>query len=237
MTFDTVIDKLTSKTARLDFLKEQITIYVKGLGWEDCHHAWTYLGDDYTVAELAKWLKEEIIAKHKARPVPKSPKVSAPTRKKLPVVGTLTADVIEMDAEKAKREEVMLREAEKVVLNLDDKKYEKYQDTVRPTMMDLVGRRIEYCMEYTEPDGSKLMVWAKGKVEGVPVERKKRKRKRSGGVLDTDTGKEPERNQVIIKWDERYLTPGEENFQTIRLLKSKYNKRGEKAWRCLLNGD
>ena len=92
-------------------------------------------------------------------------------------------------------------------------------------------------MEYTEPDGTKLLVWAKGNVEGVPVERKKRKRKRSGSVLDTDTDKELERNQVIIKWDERYLTPGEENFQTMRLLKSKYNKRGEKAWRCLLDGD
>ena len=121
LTFDTVINKLTSKTARLDFLKEQIAISVKRLGWEDCHHAWTYLGDDYTVVELAKWLKEDIIKKHTSRRIPNSPKVSAPTRKKLPVVGTLTADVTKMDREKAKREERMLREAEKVVLNLDDK--------------------------------------------------------------------------------------------------------------------
>jgi len=230
-----VMIKLTSKTAKIDFLKEQITIYVKGLGWDDCHHAWTCLEKDYSPAELAKWLKEDIIEKHTSRRIPNSPKVSAPTRKKLPVVGTLTADVIKMDREKAKREEIMLREAEKVVLNLDDKKYEKYQDTVRPTMVDLVGRRIEYCMEYTEPDGTKLLVWAKGNVEGVPAEKKKRKRKRSGGAQDTV--KETERNQVIVKWDERYLTPGEENFQTMKLMKSKYNKRNENAWRCLLVGD
>ena len=67
-------------------------------------------------------------------------------------MGTLTADVTKLDRKKAKREEIMLRKAEKVVMNLDDKKYEKYQDTVRPTMVDLVGRRIEYGMEYTEPD-------------------------------------------------------------------------------------
>lgn len=34
--------------------------------------------------------------------------------------------------------------------------------------------------------------------------------------------------------DHVYLTPGEEHFQTMKLLKSKYNKRGEKSWRCLL---
>ena len=82
-------------------------------------------------------------------------------------------------------------------------------------------------MEYTEPDGTKLLVWAKGSVEGVTVERKKRKRNQSACVQDTV--KESERNQVIVKWDERYLTPGEENFQSMKLLKSKYNKRGEKA--------
>ena len=146
------MNKLTSKTAKLDFLKEQITIYVKGLGWDDCHHAWTYLGDDYSPAELVKLLKEEITTKHKSRQVPNSPKGSPPTRKKLPVVGTLTADVIKIDRDKTKQEKIMLREAEKVCQNLDDKKYEKYQETVRPTVIDLVGMRIEYCMEYTEPD-------------------------------------------------------------------------------------
>ena len=90
-------------------------------------------------------------------------------------------------------------------------------------------------MEYMEPDGTKLLVWAKGNVEGLPVEKKKRKRKRSGGAQDTT--KETERNQVIVKWDERYLTLGEENFQTMKLMKSKYNKQGKNAWRFLLGGD
>ena len=88
-------------------------------------------------------------------------------------------------------------------------------------------------MEYTEPDGTKLLAWAKGNVEGVPVE--KRKRKRNGCAQDTV--QEAERNQVIVKWDERYLTLDEENFQTMKLMKSKYNKRNKNAWRCLLGGD
>ena len=90
-------------------------------------------------------------------------------------------------------------------------------------------------MEYTEPDGTKLLVWAKGGVEGVPVEKKKRKGKRSGGAQDTI--KDTEINQVIVKWDEWYLSLGEENFQTMKLMKSKYNKRDENVWRCLLGGD
>ena len=47
-----------------------------------------------------------------------------------------------MDAVKAKYKEENLREAEKVIVNLDDKKYEKHEDVVRPTMVDLVGRQL-----------------------------------------------------------------------------------------------
>jgi len=39
-------------------------------------------------------------------------------------------------------------EGGRVVLSLDDKKDEKYQDTVRSAMVDLIGRRLKYCMEY-----------------------------------------------------------------------------------------
>ena len=46
------LKKLKSDTAKREKLNDQIRIYVLGLGWEDCHHAWSKGGIDYTWKEL-----------------------------------------------------------------------------------------------------------------------------------------------------------------------------------------
>ena len=117
------LNKLTSVTAKTTALKDKIRIRTLGFGWEDFHHPWSHAGVDYTPEELVKHLKEEIIRKHKSRVVSKKPKVKAPTRKVLRVIGTLNNDVIVMDADKAKQELHILNEAEKMLLTLEDKRY------------------------------------------------------------------------------------------------------------------
>ena len=43
---DREIKELKSKSAKLNAIKEQIRIRELGLGWEDWHHAWSYLGEE-----------------------------------------------------------------------------------------------------------------------------------------------------------------------------------------------
>ena len=236
------LNKLTSINAKTTALKDQIRIRVLGLGWEDCHHPWSHGGKDYTPEELATHLKEEIIKKHKSRVVPKKPKVKVPTRKVLPVVGTLTHDVLVMDANKAAQELQILNEAEEMLLKLEDKRYTMFQEVSRPKIKDLLGKRIEYLFCYTEPTGEDLLVWAKGEVVALPEPKKTRKRKRKGNNNSDEVEEPEEDNRAIVMWDARYLSKDEDgnvedNPQLMTLLKTKYNKHVEKAWRCILGND
>ena len=109
--------------------------------------------------------------------MPRKPKVKATTRKVLPVLGTLTNDVLVMDADKANQELHILNLAEKMLLALEDKWYTMVQEVSRPKIEDLLGKRIEYLFSYTEPTGEDLLVWAKREVVALPEPVKSRKRK------------------------------------------------------------
>ena len=78
-----LLKKLKSKKAKLDALKTNILIRVKGFGWEWCHHAWSKNGRVYTINELAKHV-EMIIREEKNRKlkIPNKPKPNVPKRKK-----------------------------------------------------------------------------------------------------------------------------------------------------------
>ena len=81
---DTVkkLEKLKSKTAKLDALKENIKIRVIGFGWiEDCHITWSHKKNPRPVSELAKHL-EWIIGWEKEKKLPKKPHITAPARRK-----------------------------------------------------------------------------------------------------------------------------------------------------------
>lgn len=83
--------KITTKTGKIKMLKEMITIYVKGLQWKDLHTPWSQgrvdLSKDYLREHLLKILRDPRMMSDV------TPILSLPKRKKLPVLGSLTADV------------------------------------------------------------------------------------------------------------------------------------------------
>ena len=85
------LKKLTYNMAKYDALKENITIRVKGFGWEWANHAWRKEKRPYTVKELAYWLKI-IIAKDKLTSIKKTMTLEPPTtvhrRKENSILGT-----------------------------------------------------------------------------------------------------------------------------------------------------
>ena len=73
-----------------------------------------------------------------------------------------------------------------------------------------------------------------------PIKSRKRKRRSNSNSKEVDEPQED--NRAIVMWDERYLSKDadsnvEDNPQLMALLKSKYNKHVETAWRCILGSD
>ena len=76
-----ILNKLTSGTAKYDFLKENIKIHVKGFCWEWCHHAWSKGNIKYTIKELTDHLRY-VIRQEKNKDIPDevTPKIQKRTR-------------------------------------------------------------------------------------------------------------------------------------------------------------
>ena len=87
------LGKLTSKTSKIDALKENIRMRVLGLGWSDMATPWSRNGKVLTLSELSAHPKL-IIIQQRRRPIPDKPPVILPERKLLPKLGTEVKDLI-----------------------------------------------------------------------------------------------------------------------------------------------
>lgn len=165
------------------------------------------------------------------------PPVDLPTRKSLPILGTLSPDIIKRDRNRAAEEKKLVQEAEKLMKELEEKGYgDRFADMQQcsaPAIdKNLVGKKIEVLCEYYEEDGTPFFCWAKGVVEGIPS---KGGKKSSKGKTKIKKGKKEAENQfAIVKWGEEYCVSGETDTTRQKLLKSKWNKHSPGAWRFVL---
>ena len=161
--------------------------------------------------------------------------VDLPTRKSLPILGTLSPDIIRRDRNRAAEEKNLVQEAEKLMKELEEKGYgDRFADMQQcssPAIdKNLVGKKIEVLCEYYEEDGTPFFCWAKGVVEAIPS-----KGGKSSSKGKTKKGKkEAEHEFVIVKWGEEYCVSGETDTTRQKLLKSKWNKHSPGAWRFVL---
>ena len=89
-------------------MKNKIRILVLGLGWEDWHHPWSAEGHEFTGEELAEHVNI-LMKRDKKRNISDKPPVDMPTRKKITVMGTISPDIIRLDAKKQRRKEISLK--------------------------------------------------------------------------------------------------------------------------------
>jgi hypothetical protein len=138
----TELKKLTLETMRYSALKENITIRVKGLGWEWCHHAWSKDGKKYSVLELARHLRW-ITKEEKKYDIPTGPSINVPTRTYLPILGTQTCDVAALDHRYLSDEIRFKQKAEKACHERESKgygsMYSQLQPFSRPEQTELTG--------------------------------------------------------------------------------------------------
>ena len=236
---DMELKKIKSDTRKREALKDQIKMRSLGLGWNDCHHAWSKGGTPYSSAVLATHLKQNITKKHKTRKIPKKPPIDYPTRKELPVLGTLSPDIIRLDAVRAAKEIDLIKSAEKLMKELEEKglgdRVADMQQKLAPKFdASIVGKRIEVLSKYWDENNEPIYVWAKGEVTAIPQPKKKASGSKSKGNATTTVN-----NVAIITWDEEYLERDENGnlgpaMTKQKLIPSKWNKHSTGAWRFVV---
>jgi hypothetical protein len=237
---DHELKAITSQNAKWEALKDQIRMRVLGLGWEDCHHPWPSGGVVFMPQQLATQLKNNIIKKHRKRQIPPKPPVDLPTRKPLPVLGTLFPDIVRRDAERAAEEIKLIESAEKLMKELEEKgfgdRFANMQQRLAPKVdMSLKGKRLEVLYRYFEEDGTPFFCWGKCTVDGIP----EKEAKKIGGSKNgkkTRGANGSDNVSAIVTWDDKYCVKGDVATTRQKLPKDKWNKHGPEAWRFVLEG-
>ena len=219
---DDGLEYLASNTAKLEEIKEQIRIRVLGLGWQDLHHPWSKNGVQYSAEQLASHLKDKIIPEESRRSIPVESPVTLPERKPLPVLGTLSADVVKINESSQEMSKDLRDKAVEQRNKLEqqgngDRTGER--QPIIPPVMDssMVNRRIEYCHQYAVEDGSEsesgtMLVWCPATIEAVFAPTK------------TYTA-------ANIRWDKDILDKDEDPLSRQKFNPKLWNKTKHGGWR------
>ena len=118
-------------------------------------------------------LKDNIIRKHAKRVAPEMSPVDLPTRKALTVLGTLSPDIIRLDATKAKEEKKLIEATEGLMKELEEKgfgdRYADMQQKSAPKVDDfLVNAKLEALCEYFEEGRTPFYCWSQCTVNIIP---------------------------------------------------------------------
>jgi hypothetical protein len=90
------LKQLKSESAKRDALKNNIYIRTKGFGWMDFHITMIHNRQNRSTRELADHLRM-IIRREQNIEIPDKPPVDLPQRCPLPILGTLTDEVRQLD--------------------------------------------------------------------------------------------------------------------------------------------
>jgi hypothetical protein len=211
------LKKITSDTAKYNALKENIMIRVKEFSWDWCKHPWSKDGWKYTIKELADHLRW-IITEEKKHSIPDESSPNVPQRINLPVLGTQTEEVLELDRKYLANEDEFKKKARTLrnerELKGEGSIYSSMQPFLRPEISDLMNERIDVLSEFKMlgKEESELQ-WCQGEV--VHVYEKQRV------------------PMVCVRWDPIPDCTGWESSteSNQKLLPTRWNKDAVGAWR------
>ena len=120
-----MLKMIKSEAGKLDALKTNISIRVKGFGWEWCHHAWSKDGWKYSVKELSdhlRWMikQEQRKIEQGKLEIPKEPSPNIPKRRKVGQLGTQIDLLDELDSKYLANEIGFKTKAESILKNQED---------------------------------------------------------------------------------------------------------------------
>ena len=109
------LKKLNSDSAKRDALTNNIYIRTKGFGWTEFHITMIHNRQQRSIRELSDHL-QMIIRKEQNMEIPDKPPVDLPQRCPLPILGTLTVEVWQVDINSFEGEERIREVAKKLCL-------------------------------------------------------------------------------------------------------------------------
>ena len=140
------LDRLESKIAKLDALKENIRMRVKGCGLSEAHITWSHKHEQRSVTKSSSHL-EWIIGWEKNQDIPDEPHIKVPQQKNDATLGTQTLEAQKLDEAFDKKTESIRGEVEQSRKTREARGestiYLVMQPMVRPKMLELVDTRID----------------------------------------------------------------------------------------------
>ena len=88
-----IFNELQSKSAKLQFVKEQILIRYLGLGWTKAYHPWSKNKHIFSPSELMEHFVKVVLPLDNTEVVPTAPPMNLPGLPSLPTLGTVAHDV------------------------------------------------------------------------------------------------------------------------------------------------
>jgi len=208
---------LTSKSAKLRAVKDQLLIRYLGLGWVEAYHPWSQNGDDYSPLHLFNFLVDVVIPLKDEKEVPAEPPVDLPSPPDMPTLGTTSSDA---DGLADTHNERMIAFKTKWRSKRDDRmeggvgdKWSKMQKDAPPKVDDsLVGYQIEMLFSGHDDEGEPFVNWYHGVVKKLLNAKGRR---------------------VQIDWNEECLGDGDARTSKHKLAITKWNPENcrEGAWR------
>ncbi len=218
--------QLSSNSAKMKEVRNQILIRYLGLGWDKAYHPWSKQGREYTHAELFQHLITTVIPLSRTEIVPESPPHKLP---ELPAsakfgLGQMTHDRVSLEnkaldgADEFK--EQGRRERERLESSGQGCRYEEWQQSTMPKIdANFIDFEVEFLFnvkyDNRNDDNESELVWMSGKVTEIMNAKK---------------------NKVKIRWNEKWLTEGEDPESVQVLMKSLWNPKQARAgaWRQYL---
>ena len=226
------VSQVEGVTAKRNTLKDKITDYVKGFGWDEYHTTWSVGGRPHSVEYLQEHLLH-IIRDSRAKGKEKNkPKINIPLRKKLPTIGMSTVDV------RAKTEEVseditMMESRSNSIRNkLIDRGERDEMSLKQPKYVPKLKENdvIQYALKNSDDsDDSVVIEWCTGTVVRLS----------DGSNLRNTTGKGPKYHRkgsaVEIKWHADEEKGEEVSYSVVEIKKTMFNCYADTGWRLFFN--
>jgi hypothetical protein len=92
-----IFNELNSKSAKLQFVQEQILIWYLGLGWTKAYHPRSKIKHDFLPSELMEHFVMVVLPLEDTEVVPDAPPMNLPGLPSLPALGTVAHNVFALE--------------------------------------------------------------------------------------------------------------------------------------------
>ncbi len=200
---------LSSKSAKLQFVKEQILIRYLGLGWTKAYHPWSKNKYIYSPAELMEHFVKVVLPLQNTEVVLEAPPMNLPGLPTLPALGTVAHDITTLEEENNNvglqlRINAMVERERLEDDGIGDELMEMLETLWPIKRLRAKDFATDMLFEYEDDDGSTL-VWCQGRVVDFIRE-----------SIDKHV-------YVKIKWSDKCVRDGDLKVTRNQLKKMKWN--------------